>query len=105
MKPRLSIATYVAVTLLPLGLSWIGTRPARSVLDELASGAGMLAFAIILAEFVLSGRFRSVSGQIGMDVTMRFHQLFARTALVLAMLHPFLYRLPLAIQLPWDQHR
>lgn len=104
MNPKYLITIYIAVTLLPLGVSWVGTRPARSVLDELASGAGMLAFAIILAEFVLSGRFRSISGKIGMDVTMRFHQLFARTALLLAILHPFLYRLPFARQLPWDQH-
>ena len=105
MRPAVLIVLYAAVVLLPLALAWAGVRPARSFLDELASGAGLLAFAIILVEFILSGRFRSISGKIGMDVTMRFHQLLARTALVLALVHPFLYQGPFAVQYPWDSTR
>jgi predicted ferric reductase len=102
MNPKLLIAVYLAMVLLPLVLSWVSGRPPRSFWDELAGGAGMLAFAIILAEFLLSGRFHIVSRRIGMDVTMRFHQLLARTALVFALIHPFLYRAPSNPQLPWD---
>ena len=41
-----------------------------------------------------------------MDVTMRFHQIMARTALVFALLHPFLYRgAPSGGQRPWDPTR
>ena len=65
----------------------------------------MLAYAIILAEFLLSGRFRSVSRRIGMDVTMRLHQLFARSALAFALLHPFLYQAPSKMPYPWDTTR
>ncbi|MGF1594614.1 MAG: ferric reductase-like transmembrane domain-containing protein [Kiloniellaceae bacterium] len=93
------------MTLLPLALAWAGARPPRSLWDELATGAGMLAFAIILVEFVLSGRFRRVSGKIGMDVTMRAHQLLARSALVLALVHPFLYTTGFNPPLPWDGSR
>jgi predicted ferric reductase len=93
------------VTLLPLALAWAGARPPRGFWDELATGAGMLAFALILVEFVLSGRFRSISAHIGMDVTMRVHQLFARSALVLALVHPFLYRGSFNPPLPWDATR
>ena len=95
MNPRILLAIYLCVTLLPLMLSWTRIRSPRPILDELAAGAGMLAFAVILVEFVLSGRFRTVSREIGMDVTMRFHQLVARTAVVLAFIHPFLYRIQL----------
>lgn len=105
MKPTLLITLYVSATLLPLVLAWISDRPPRSYLNELASGAGLLAFSIILVEFVLSGRFRSISAQVGMDVTMRFHQLLARTALALAIVHPFLYRGPFDYQRPWDVTR
>ncbi len=105
MRPTLLIALYIGLTFLPLVLAWAGARPPRSFWDELATGAGLLAFAIILVEFVLSGRFRSISARIGMDVTMRFHQLFARTALVLAAIHPFLYRAPFSPQHPWDTTR
>lgn len=105
MKPVLLVSLYVAVVLLPLVLAAASGRPPRSLLNELASGAGLLAFSIILVEFVLSGRFRFVSRRIGMDVTMRFHQLLARTALILAIVHPFLYRGPFGYQRPWDVTR
>lgn len=105
MDPRFLIGLYLFITLSPLGLTWLGNRPPRSFWDELASGTGMLAFAVILAEFLLSGRFRAVSTQIGMDVTMRFHQLVARTALALALIHPFLYRAPIKAPYPWDATR
>ena len=85
-------------------LGWARAQ-AANFWDEIATGAGLLAFAIILVEFVLSGRFRTISRTIGMDVTMRFHQLLARTALALALLHPFLYQSPFNPQLPWDPSR
>ncbi len=96
------IAAYAAVVLAPLALAWAQGRPPRPFWDEIASGLGMAAFAILLVEFVLSGRYRGVSGRIGMDVTMRFHQLVARTALAFVLLHPFLYATPFGAPLPWD---
>ncbi len=106
MSPRLLILAYLAVVTLPLAISWLVGGPPRPLLQELASGLGILAFAIILAEFVLSGRFKSISNGIGMDVTMRFHQMMARTALVFALLHPFLYSgTPAGGQRPWDPSR
>lgn len=105
MSAWILVPCYLIVTLAPLVLAWAGARPPRSVWDELASGAGMLAFVTILVEFVLSGRFRTISRRVGMDVTMRVHQLTARTALALALLHPFLYQAPFAPDRPWDLDR
>lgn len=105
MNAILLVVLYLSVALAPLALAWLGARPPRPFWDEVASGAGLLAFAIILVEFVLSGRFRSVSRGIGMDVTMRFHQLLARTALVLALIHPFLYQSAFNPQSPADPGR
>jgi predicted ferric reductase len=51
----------------------------------------MAGFAVLLLEFALSGRSRRLSARIGMDVTMRFHQLMALAALAFLLLHPFLY--------------
>lgn len=105
MHAALLIPLYLCAALLPLALAWLGAREARPFWDELASGAGLLAFSIILVDFVLSGRFQIVSRRIGMDVTMRIHQLLARTALVLALLHPFLYQSPFNPARPWDPTR
>ena len=81
MKPLLLIVAYLVAVTLPLLLSaWVGGPP-RQFHQELASGLGILAFSMILVEFILSGRFRAISNDVGMDVTMRFHQVMARTAL------------------------
>jgi predicted ferric reductase len=105
LPPAALGAIYLCAVLAPLALAAAGMRAPRGVWNDLASGAGMLAFSIILAEFLLSGRFRTVSGRVGMDITMRFHQLFARSALVLAMAHPFLYAGPFNPATPGDPGR
>lgn len=106
MKAPILLAAYLAVLVLPLGLSWSLGWPPRPVHQEIAAGLGMLAFAIILVEFVLSGRFKSVSAGTGMDVTMRVHQVMARTALAFAVLHPLFYQGTAAGgPRPWDATR
>ena len=99
------MALYGAIVVAPLVLSALRVRDPRPFLDEVASGAGMLAFAIILVDFTLSGRFRAISRKAGMDITMRAHQLLARTALAAALVHPFLYRSERDAPYPWDTIR
>ena len=80
---------YALLALLPLGLAVpLKDRP---VADEVASSLGLIAFAIALLEFALSGRYRRVSGRIGVDRTLRVHRVVAYTMVVLIALHPFLY--------------
>ena len=106
MLPLLLIVFYLIVVTLPLIVSWSVGGPPRPFMQELASGLGILAFSMILVEFVLSGRFKSISNGVGMDVTMRFHQIMARTALVFALLHPLLYGgTPAGGARPWDPTR
>ena len=105
MRPIFLIIFYVCIVFLPLVLAWSNGWPPRPLWDELASGAGLVAFSIILVEFLLSGRFKSISRKVGMDVIMRFHQLLARTGLALAVVHPFLYRGQFGYQRPWDTTR
>lgn len=106
MKPRFLIIAYLAAVTLPLALSvWLGGPP-REFHQELASGLGILAFSMVLAEFILSGRFKAISNDVGMDVTMRFHQIMARVALAFALLHPLLYQgTPSGGERPWDPTR
>ncbi|MBW4706210.1 ferredoxin reductase family protein [Roseobacter sp. YSTF-M11] len=105
MRAYVLIPLYLFVVCLPVLLSWASGMPARSFRNDLASGLGLLAFAMILVEFVLSGRFRSVSSGLGLDITIRFHQLVARTALAFALVHPFLYQWLPGPSRPWDPTR
>ncbi|MEP3116164.1 ferredoxin reductase family protein [Nisaea sp.] len=103
MHPIILFVGYLLITITPLLLGALQNLPPRPLLDEIATGLGMTAFAILLVEFVLSGRFRTISGRVGMDVTMRFHQLVARTALLFILVHPYLYSTsPFGTPLPWD---
>ncbi|MDZ7839542.1 MAG: ferredoxin reductase family protein [Gammaproteobacteria bacterium] len=102
IHPVTLIAGYIVIALLPLGLAaWQGL-PQRPFLDELASAIAMVGFSMLLMEFVLSGRFRWATGRVGIDVTMRFHQLIARVLAVFILVHPFLYSLPMSNPRPWD---
>jgi predicted ferric reductase len=85
---------YLAIATAPLWLALAAGSPARNAWRELASGLALVGFAMLLMEFVLSGRFRSVSGRVGIDVTMRVHQLAARGVLLFLLAHPFLYAVP-----------
>jgi predicted ferric reductase len=94
LHPLLLVAAYVAIVLMPLVLALIQGRPARGLFRELSSGLVMVGFAMLLVQFLLSGRFRAISGRVGIDLTMRFHQLAALTVLVFVLAHPFLYAAP-----------
>jgi len=103
MHPFILLPIYFVTVVAPLVFGWLQDKPPRPFWDEVASGFAMTAFAILLVEFVLSGRFGAISARMGMDVTMRFHQLVARTALVFVTVHPFLYGTPyFNTPLPWD---
>lgn len=100
------IALYIAILILPVTAAWLQDLPPRKWQDDLSSGLALCAFAGILMEFLLSGRFRFVSGYIGIDTTMRVHQLMARTLTLAVLIHPFLYvtRAP-NYPMPWDTTR
>lgn len=80
--------------LLPLILATAQDLPARSFWRELSSGLVMIGFAMLLAQFFSSGRFRRVSDRVGIDITMRFHQLTAWAVIAFILAHPLLYAVP-----------
>ena len=102
IPPAVLLTIYVLIALAPLVLAYMQGIPRRNFRDELSSALAMVAFAMLLMEFVLSGRFKSVSGSTGIDLTMRFHQLIARSLTAFILIHPFLYVTPLRHPLPWD---
>ena len=90
----ISLLIYLSLILLPLGISMGFGLPQRPWLDELSSSLAMIGFNIVLIEFWLSGRVKTLSKILGIDWVLQVHQLFARTALVFLLVHPFMYTLP-----------
>ncbi|MDH5183339.1 MAG: ferric reductase-like transmembrane domain-containing protein [Gammaproteobacteria bacterium] len=95
---------YVLLINSPLIIAWSSHLPARPFRDELASGLAMIGMVMIMLEFVLSGRFKSISAPIGIDIIMRSHQLLGRVIIIFLFLHPMLYSLPSNRVLPWDTY-
>ena len=85
---------YTILGLAPLLLAVLQGGAGGGFWHALSSGLAMIGFAMVLAQFLLSGRFRRVSGRVGIDVTMRFHQLAAWVALAFLLVHPVLLVLP-----------
>ncbi|BDG72670.1 ferredoxin reductase family protein [Roseomonas fluvialis] len=98
MPASLLITAYAILVGLPVALGWALVGPARAWPDELSSALALAGFAALLLEFLLSGRFRAVSGGIGIDRTMRWHQMFARVLTLALLVHPFLYTTPTGAQ-------
>jgi predicted ferric reductase len=98
MPARLLIGAYAILVGLPVVLGWLLVGPARPWPDELSSALALAGFAALLLEFLLSGRFRAISGGIGIDRTMRWHQALARVLTLVLLVHPFLYTTPTGVQ-------
>ncbi len=98
------LGAYALLVVLPVALGWWLIGPARPWLDEASSAIAMMATAALLLEFLLSGRFRVISAGIGMDRSLRWHQVFAQILTLAALLHPLFYLTPsgAAFQRPDD---
>ena len=98
------LTAYALLVALPVALGWWLIGPARPWLDEASSATSMMATAALLLEFLLSGRFRVISAGIGMDRSLRWHQIFAQILTIAALLHPLFYLSPsgVAFQRPDD---
>ena len=91
VSPLVLFCGYALICLLPVILAVVQGRPTRSLWHELSLGLVMIAYAMTLLQFVLSGRFAWLSGRVGIDRTMRLHQLAGRIIFVVIILHPFLF--------------
>jgi predicted ferric reductase len=102
LHPGLVLALYLAAAIAPVAIAASLPLEPRPFWDEVASAIGLSALAIMCLEFMLSGRYRTVSGRIGIDLTMRFHQLVAHSLVGFMLIHPFVYSTPMGHDVPWD---
>ena len=94
MRPATLIIFYLVLALAPLLLATGLMEGLSNPKRLLATALGLVAFAMLLLQFVSSGRFESLSSKVGINRTMRFHQLTGRVLLMLVLLHVLLFFLP-----------
>ena len=96
--PRLSgaalAAVYIIAALLPLILARTQSVAPMDGWEYAAAAMGMIALWGMAVQFVTSGRFEAVSGQLGIDKIMAFHKLAALWLALALVLHPLAYILP-----------
>ena len=88
---------YVIAASAPLILAWTTGLPPAELITEAASATGLIACAMLLAQFATSGRFETLSRRIGIDRSMGFHKWAGHVLLLLVLLHPILFALPSSV--------
>ncbi|HEX4892796.1 MAG TPA: ferric reductase-like transmembrane domain-containing protein, partial [Hyphomicrobiaceae bacterium] len=97
LPPGFVAAMFIVLACLPLAAArWSGIEPAGP-LQELATGLGMMAAALILLQFLSSGRYELFSARLGIDRMMGFHRISAFALIAFAVLHPLAYVLATAV--------
>lgn len=102
LAPTVLFSGYGVLCLIPLILAVLQGQPMRNVFRELSSGLVMVGYVMMLLQFLLSGRFEWLSGRVGIDRTMRFHQVTAWAILAFIVVHPLLYAAPRLVPDPSD---
>jgi predicted ferric reductase len=82
---------YVAAALSPLAVALHVAPEGEGFAAELGAATGLVAIAMLLGQFLSSGRWAFLSARAGIDRTMRFHQLAAYSLAVVAIVHPFAF--------------
>ena len=85
---------YLVVVAAGLVLAASVPIPPNHAWGEAATALGIVGLAMMALQFFSSGRFRSLSGRIGIDRSIAFHRWAARILLIAVILHPLLYTVP-----------
>jgi predicted ferric reductase len=94
MRPVTLIILYVLLAAAPVALALIQPESRFASLRGLAAVLGLAAFAMLLMQFISSGRFERLSGKVGINRIMRFHQLATRLVVLLLVFHVLLFFWP-----------
>lgn len=97
---RAAALSFVLLAWLPLLLALAAAEEPGGRHEEAGLALGLVGLSLLLLQFAHSGRWRLVSGRSGIDVTMRFHRAAAILTLVMVLLHPVLFVLPLLLDDP-----
>jgi predicted ferric reductase len=90
----LLLLVYVVFAAAPVVIAWLQGYPRRPWNDEVSSAAAMVAFAMLLMEFVTTGRIPFITNRLHQGLTLRWHRTAGIVIAAIALLHPFFYSDP-----------
>lgn len=91
---------YLLLCLSPLVLAGFAQAAPLDGWEAFGAGLGVSGLAAMVVQLLTSGRFRVVSGKMGIDRIMAFHKIAALAVLVALLLHPLAYVLPTLLDDP-----
>ena len=100
LPPAALFVLYPSVLVSPLVLAALSDLPPINPWIEAAAATGLVGAVGLAVQFLTSGRFETLSGRVGIDVTMMFHKWSARLVLWIVILHPLAFAFPMALQNP-----
>lgn len=94
LPPRKMAVLYLLVCLFPLSLATLSHTTPLDRWEAFGAALGLTALVAMLVQILSSGRFRRISGGMGVDRIMAFHKIAAYWVLLAVLLHPLAYVLP-----------
>jgi predicted ferric reductase len=94
LSARTLALVYLVICLSPVALAGLSDTAPLDRWEAFGAGLGLAALVAMVVQFVTSGRFRRISGRMGIDRVMAFHKFAAWWVLLALMLHPLAYVLP-----------
>lgn len=91
---------WLALATAPLLAAHLTGKSLGHVWSELGAGLALFSAALLIQQFLSSGRYERISGAIGLDRTMGFHRLTGLSVLIAALAHPLAYVAPLILEDP-----
>lgn len=85
------IALFLLAALIPLAVAAWTMGSSGDFATEFGAASAILAATLLYLQFLSSGRFEGLSGEIGIDRTMGFHRIAGVALLAFAFAHPLSY--------------
>ncbi len=99
---------YLALVLLPVVLATFLKTASHSFAIELGKNCALMAFMILMIQFIIAARIKWMEKAFGFDILIRFHKHMGIFALALLLAHPLLiaiggdaWRILIGLDLPW----
>ncbi|KPP85919.1 MAG: CDP-4-dehydro-6-deoxyglucose reductase [Rhodobacteraceae bacterium HLUCCO07] len=94
LPARAMALVYLVACLLPIGIGALSRAAPLDPWEAFGAGLGLAGLTAMAVQVLTSGRFRAVSGGMGIDRVMAFHKIAAYVVVLMLVLHPLAYVWP-----------